>query len=51
MVNICMQAVMLEKVFYGIPHKMGYFGNHEHTAVEAEHKDDHFKAANDTHIN
>jgi len=25
MVCICMQAVMIEKVFYSIPHHMGYF--------------------------
>jgi len=28
-----MQAVMLEKVFYGVPHKMGYFHDtHDHAA-------------------
>lgn len=50
MVNICMQAVMLEKVFYGIPHKMGYFGTHDHTAAVAD-KDDEFKAVTTSHIN
>lgn len=26
LIAVCfMQAVMMEKVFYGIPHKMGYF--------------------------
>ena len=50
MVNICMQAVMLEKVFYGIPHKMGYFGTHDHAVAVAD-KDDEFKAVTTSHIN
>jgi len=44
MINICMQAVMLEKVFYGIPHKMGYFHDTDDHAAHAGDKDDEFKA-------
>ena len=41
-----MQSVMVEKVFYGVPHKLGWF-EHSHVgmfqkhekAVEAAHKD------------
>ena len=37
-----MQAVMLEKVFYSVPHKLGMFDHVEHQA-EISPKDDDFK--------
>lgn len=56
MMSIIMQAVMVERVFYGVPHHSGYFDD-DHTVTEgaekeaddetlANEKDDGFKAIN-----
>lgn len=49
MVCICMQAVMIEKVFYSIPHHMGYFKlkkeEHEIRLAEKSNVDDNFTSA------
>lgn len=38
MMVIVMQSVMVEKVFYGVPHKLGWF-EHRHGEMFESHKD------------
>ena len=33
---VIMQAVMIERVFYSVPHKLDYFKNHNHRGDEPE---------------
>jgi len=43
---VVMQSVMIEKVFYGVPHHSGYFDDHKKVDAINEDTEEHDSAKN-----